>query len=257
MSESDFSLKDKTILLTGGAGLYGEGLTRYLAKSGARLIIASRNTVALEKLAEEEEARGHEVSCEQLDLSEESSITSLVSRLLESYGRIDGLVNNAVLRPMQGLNETAEAWAESMKVNAEGTFLLTRAIGEVMVKQKQGSIVNVASIQGMLGPNHYLYEGTNMSAPPDYFFHKGGMINLSRYFAAEYGPCGVRVNCVSPGGYFNNQDSEFVERYNKMTMLGRMANDHDLGGAIAFLLSDASSYITGVNLPVDGGYTAK
>ena len=256
MSE-DFSLKDKVILLTGGAGLYGAGLTRYLSNSGARLIIASRNVDVLTSIAEAEREQGNDVSCEALDLSEPSSIEDLVQKLESDHGRIDGLVNNAVLRPMQGLGDSAEAWAESMKVNADGTFLLTRAVGEVMRKQGSGSIVNVASIQGMIGPNHFLYEGTDMTSPPDYFFHKGGMINLSRYFAAEYGPHGIRVNCVSPGGYFNNQDPEFVDRYNKMTMLGRMANDQDLGGAVVFLLSDASSYITGVNLPVDGGYTAK
>lgn len=257
MSDSDFSLKEKVILLTGGAGLYGKGLTHYIARTGARLIIASRNIEALKKLAKEECAQGREVISELLDLSDESSINSLVTRICERHGHIDGLVNNAVLRPMQRLGDSAGAWAESMKVNSDGTFLLTRAVGEMMCKQGCGSIVNIASIQGMVGPNHYLYEGTDMTAPPDYFFHKGGMINLSRYFAAQYGPEGVRVNCVSPGGYFNEQDPEFVERYNKMTMLGRMANDSDLGGAVAFLLSDASSYITGVNLPVDGGYTAK
>lgn len=257
MSELDFSLKDKVILLTGGAGLYGEGLTRSLASSGARLIIASRNTAALEKLVEEERDQGYEVVSEELDLADATSIQALVAKLEQNYGRIDGLVNNAVLRPMQRLSDSPDAWADSMKVNAEGTFLLTRAVGELMRKQGNGSIVNVSSIQGMVGPNHYLYEGTDMSAPPDYFFHKGGMINLSRYFAAEYGPDGVRVNTVSPGGYFNDQDPEFIERYNKMTFLGRMANDTDLGGAIVFLLSDASAYITGINLPVDGGYTAK
>lgn len=257
MSESDFSLNDKVILLTGGAGLYGAGLTRYLASSGARLIIASRNTDALETIADKECAKGNDVSCEALDLSDSSSIEKTVLKIEADYGRIDGLVNNAVLRPMQRLSDSEEAWKESMNVNSDGTFFLTRTVGEVMRKQGSGSIVNVASIQGMIGPNHYLYEGTDMTSPPDYFFHKGGMINLARYFAAEYGPNGIRVNCVSPGGFFNNQDPEFLERYNKMTMLGRMANDKDLGGAIVFLLSDASTYITGINLPVDGGYTAK
>jgi NAD(P)-dependent dehydrogenase (short-subunit alcohol dehydrogenase family) len=110
----------------------------------------------------------------------------------------------------------------------------------------------------MVGPNFSLYEGTTLGdLPPDYFFHKGGMINLTRYFAAQCGPSGVRVNCLSPGGFFNNQPEEFVRRYSAQTFLGRMGNETDLGGSVIFLLSDASAYITGVNLPVDGGYTAK
>ena len=120
-----------------------------------------------------------------------------------------------------------------------------------------GSIVNLGSIPAMVGANFFLYEGTNIGTIPDYFFHKGGMLNLTRYLAALWGPAGVRVNCVSPGGFYNNHDPVFVKRYSQMTMLGRMANQTDLGGAIVFLLSEASSYITGANLPVDGGYTAK
>ena len=120
-----------------------------------------------------------------------------------------------------------------------------------------GAELNISSMMGMVGPNLAAYEGTDMKTVPDYFFHKGGMINLTRYFAALYGPAGVRVNCVSPGGFANRQPAAFVERYNKRTMLGRMAGPRDLGGAVVFLLSPASSYVTGVNLPVDGGYTAK
>jgi len=257
MSTNEFSLNEKIVLLTGGAGLYGTGLTRYLARHGARLIIASRDTDALEKQASEERAKGYEVEVEYLDLANPASIDALTERVVTVHGRIDGLVNNAVLRPMQKLDDPAEAWVESMKVNATGLFLLSRAVGNEMQKQEGGSIVNISSIQGMIGPNNFLYEGTDMTSPPDYYFHKGGMINLTRYLASIYGPNSVRVNSLSPGGFFNNQSSEFLERYNKMTMLGRMADDNDLGGAVVFLLSDASSYITGVNLPVDGGYTAK
>ena len=113
-------------------------------------------------------------------------------------------------------------------------------------------------IVGMVGPSLEFYEGTKMGTPaPDYFFHKGGMINLTRYFASVFGPGGVRVNCLSPGACFNQQPELFLERYNHRTMLGRMASETDLGGAVVFLLSDASRYVTGINLPVDGGYTAK
>jgi NAD(P)-dependent dehydrogenase (short-subunit alcohol dehydrogenase family) len=137
-------------------------------------------------------------------------------------------------------------------------MLMHRIFGAQMADAGRGSIVNIGSIQGMVGPSYELYTGTTMGdMPPDYFFHKGGLLNLTRFYAALYGPRSVRVNCVSPGGFFNQQPAEFVERYCEHTMLGRMADDHDLGGAVVFLLSDASRYITGANLPVDGGYTAK
>ena len=120
-----------------------------------------------------------------------------------------------------------------------------------------GSIINIGSIQGMVGPDLTLYEGIDWSAPPDYFFHKGGLLQLTRYAAAKLGPRQVRVNCISPGGFFADQDAKFVQRYNARTFLNRMASATDLKGVIVFLASDASAYITGANIPVDGGYTAK
>lgn len=147
-----------------------------------------------------------------------------------------------------------------MRVNATGFFAAVRACGDAMARQQRGSIVNISSQMGSIGPNHFLYEGTGMTVAPDYFFHKGGMNNLTRYLAAHYGPRSVRVNTVSPGGIYNPskpQAPAFLERYAKMTMLGRMAEAREIGGAVVFLLSDASTYITGANLAVDGGYTAK
>lgn len=253
-----FSLQQKIILLTGGAGLYGRGLTRRLAEAGAEVIIASRDVAALQKVADEERERGWAVSAELLDLASEASVLALRNRLRDRFPRIDGLVNNAVFRPMKdGLDSPLETWEQSMLANATGLFSISRAFGEWMCQQKSGSMVNIGSIMGLVGPNPFLYEDTTMTAPPDYFFHKGGMQSLTRYFASYYGAHGVRVNCLSPGGYFTGQDPRFVERYQEGTMLGRMANDDDLAGAVIFLLSEASGYITGANLPVDGGYTAK
>jgi NAD(P)-dependent dehydrogenase (short-subunit alcohol dehydrogenase family) len=134
---------------------------------------------------------------------------------------------------------------------------MTRAFGMHMAGNRRGSIVNIGSIKGMVGPDLTLYEGLDWGVPPDYFFHKGGMLQLTRYAAALLGPRGVRVNLLSPGGFYDGQDPRFVERYNARTFLGRMANESDLKGAIVFLASDASAYITGANLPVDAGYTAK
>lgn len=253
-----FSLKNKVIILTGAAGLYGRGLTTRLASAGAHVVIASRNLNKLNAVAEEESAMGHSVTAEALDLASQESVQQLAKNVSKRFGRIDGLVNNAYLRVMKGGPVgPVEQWEESLRANATGLLNITRTCGEIMCGQGNGSIVNIGSIMGVVGPNPWLYEGTPMSAPPDYFYNKGGMLQLTRYFGSYYGPRNVRVNCLSPGGYSNNQDPNFLEKYEKMTMLGRMADDDDLAGAVIFLLSDASSYITGANLPVDGGYTAK
>ena len=253
-----FSLREKTILLTGGAGLYGRGLAAMLAETGATLILASRDVAKLQVVAEEETAKGHRVFAESLDQGDEASVVALHKRVTAEHGPLHGLVNNAVLRPMKGANGAVEQFADSMRVNATGVMLMHRHFGRTMAEAGRGSIVNIGSIQGMIGPSYELYTGTNMGdMPPDYFFHKGGMENLTRFYAAYYGPQGVRVNNLAPGGFFNHQPEPFLKRYCEHTMLGRMADETDLGGAVIFLLSDASRYITGVNLPVDGGYTAK
>lgn len=252
----EFALTDKVVLLTGGAGLYGRGLAAQLAAAGATLILASRNRAALAKVADEERALGHTVTAKTLNQDDESSILRLRDEVLAEFGRIDGLVNNAVSRPMKSADAPLADWEASMKTNATGLFAMSRAFGEAMAARGSGSIVNIGSIQGMVGPDYALYEGLNMQAIPDYFFHKAGMVNLTRFLAAHYGPRGVRVNCLSPGGFFSGQHPTFVERYAKATFLRRMADERDLGGPVIFLLSDAARYVTGVNLPVDGGYTA-
>jgi NAD(P)-dependent dehydrogenase (short-subunit alcohol dehydrogenase family) len=253
-----FSLQNHVVLLTGAAGLFGRGLATALAEAGATLIVASRSAEKLHAVAEEETARGFHVHAEAYDQADEDSIRALHARLTERFGPVHGLVNNSVARPMRGANGTTAQWEESMRVNATGLMLMHRVFGASMAEAGRGSIVNIGSIQGMIGPSYELYAGTTMGdMPPDYFFHKGGMLNLTRFYAALYGPRAVRVNCVSPGGFFNNQPDSFVQRYSEHTMLNRMADDHDLGGSIVFLLSDAARYITGANLPVDGGYTAK
>ena len=253
-----FSLKSKVVVLTGGGGLYGRQLTAALAEAGAQVVIASRNQARLREIARAQARRGFSVACEPLDQGKESSVVALRKRVLARFGRVDGLVNNAVARPMKSLDAPVSAWEESLRVNATGVFLMTRAFGETMVEQGGGSIVNIGSMMGTVGPSPEFYEGAGMGTPaPDYFFHKAGMINLTRYFASVFGRRNVRVNCVSPGGLFNHQPKAFLQRYNRRTMLGRMAGEGDLGGAVVFLLSDASRYVTGINLPVDGGFTAK
>jgi NAD(P)-dependent dehydrogenase (short-subunit alcohol dehydrogenase family) len=261
MSTSVIALTGKVIIQFGGTGLLGRALVKSLAASGATLIVASRNRAALQSLADKEAAAGRQVFIEETDIASETSLTALRDRVLAKYGKIDGIVFNAVSRPMRTMNDDLKIWRESMETNATGMFATCRVFGDAMAKQPTGgSIVNIASIYGIVGSNLSLYEGTNMTTAPDYFFHKGGMINLTRYLASHYGAQKVRANVVSPGGIYNPetpQPADFINRYNKITMLGRMCDAAEVGGAVIFLLSDASTYITGANLPVDGGHTAK
>ena len=255
-----FSLSGKVALITGGAGKYGRQLASALAEAGAVTYIASRNLEALQKTASELCARDLKVVALTYDQGDESSILALRDDILKGHERLDVLVNNAVARTMKkGYHDDRSTFAESMSVNATGVFLVTRALGDVMAKQRQGSIINVGSIQGMIGPDPTIYEGTAMHGwYPDYFFHKGGMINFTRFVASYYGEHGIRCNCVSPGGLFTETTPDrFVRQYSARTFLNRMANDTDLMGIVVFLASDASVYITGANIPVDGGYTAK
>jgi len=255
-----FSLRGKVIIQFGGTGLLGRSLVASLSAAEATLVVASRNRSSLDSLAANERASGHTVEVDEVDIGQESSLHALRDRVLAQHGQIDGIVFNAVSRPMKTFGDDLAAWQSSMATNATGFFATVRAFGDAMVTRRSGSIVNIASMQGMIGMNPWLYEGTTMTVPPDYFFHKGGMINLTRYLASHYGPQGIRVNVVSPGGIYNPERPQapaFLERYAKSTMLGRMAEAREVGGSVVFLLSDASTYITGANLPVDGGYTAK
>lgn len=255
-----FSLSGKVIIQFGGTGLLGRALVDALGAAGATLIVASRNREALETLATSEQARSRTIQVDEVDIGSEESLQALRDRVLTQHSRVDGIVFNAVSRPMSGFAGDLNQWRSSMDVNATGFFATVRTFGDAMAEKGSGSIVNIASQMGTIGMNPWLYEGTSMSASPDYFFHKGGMINLTRYLASHYGEKNVRVNVVSPGGIYNPdtpQADAFLERYGKMTMLGRMADAPEIGGSVVFLLSDASTYITGANLPIDGGYTAK
>jgi NAD(P)-dependent dehydrogenase (short-subunit alcohol dehydrogenase family) len=252
-----FRLDGKVAVVTGGAGLYGRQIVRAMAQAGANVVTASRDVAKQRELSDELAREGLKLAATlPLDQADEKSITALRDEVLARCGRVEILVNNAVSRPMRDWNGTAAQFAASMSVNATGLFMMTRHFGEQMATAGGGSIVNVGSIQGMVGPDFTLYEGFDWSTPPDYFFHKGGLLQLTRFAAARLGPRGVRVNAVSPGGFLAGQEEKFVQRYASRTFLKRMANESDLGGVIVFLASDAARYITGANLPVDGGYTA-
>jgi NAD(P)-dependent dehydrogenase (short-subunit alcohol dehydrogenase family) len=256
-----FSLAGKVVLQFGGSGLLGRALVHDLAAAGATLIVASRDATSLASQIAVPEAARARLHFDNVDLLDESSIRALVSHTVARHGPLDGMVYNAVNRPMsRGFSDDLSKWEESMKLNATGFFAAVRAVGDAMAATKRGSIVNIASHMGMVGMHPALYDGPAAQPAPDYFFHKAGMVNLTRYLASHYGASNVRVNVVSPGGIYNPdrpQKPEFLQRYAPMTVLGRMAHAHEISGAVIFLLSDAASYVTGINLPVDGGYTAK
>jgi len=258
---NSFSLKGKVALLTGGAGLYGRQLVSAMAEAGSKLYIASRGIEALEKVAAEERNRGFDVIAVPLDLGDDKSLEEIHDRIISENGRIDILINNAVTRcACVGWDKPLEHYDESFHVNASALFKITYLFAEDMKKQKSGSIINIGSMMGMVGIEMANYTGTTMgdNMSPVYAYEKGGMINFTRWVASVLGPYNIRVNCLSPGGFLVDEHPEaFVSQYSERTQLGRMANDTDMKGIIVFLASDASVYITGTNIPVDGGYTAK
>ena len=256
-----FSLKGKVALLTGGAGKYGHQIVAALAEAGAETYIASRNLAELEKVAAEERGRGFNVTALKLDLEHEESIAALHDTIIQRSGQCDILVNNAVTRSgCDGWNNPMKVFDQSLHINASALFRITLLFAEEMKKHRQGSIINIGSMMGMVGIEMGNYDGTDMNSNPSpiYFYEKSGMINFTRWAASILGAYDIRVNCVSPGGLLTlGTPSQFVRNYSARTQLGRMANDTDLKGIIVFLASDASSYLTGANIPVDGGYTAK
>ena len=257
-----FRLNGRTAIVTGGAGRYGKQIVAALAEAGATVFIASRNLEKLEEAAAAFRAEKLDVRAAPLDLGEPASCDKLVADIVNATGRIDVLVNNSVTRCGcgGGWKKPLDSYDASFHVNASGTFYLTAAVGEVMKKQRCGSVINIGSFMGLVGPEFANYDGTDMKGNPNpiYFYEKGGLANFTRWAASVLGEYGVRVNAIHPGGLMEPHLPEaFVKNYSARTQLGRLASQEDLKGIIVFLASDASSYLTGTNIPVDGGYTAK
>ncbi|MBE6563300.1 MAG: SDR family oxidoreductase [Ruminococcaceae bacterium] len=258
-----FKLDGKVALVTAGAGRYGKQMVLALLQAGADVWVASRSLEKNEKFAEELKAEGYDkIHAAAYDQGDEASILALRDKIVAEHGRFDILVNNSVFRPDgdDGWYDDAEYFEQSLAINGTGFFLITRAFGKIMAEQGSGSIINIGSYMGDLGADEYLYEGIEGMdgfSSPDYFFVKGGMHNMTKLIAGFYGPKGVRCNCLSLGGLFNHQDPRFLERYEKKTFLKRMANQTDIMGMIVYLASDASQYMTGAVIPLDGGYSAK
>lgn len=254
-----FSLKGRIALVTAGAGpLFGRSISTALAEAGATVITASRSRDRNEAFAAEMRGLGYGAHGLVFDLEDMNSIDALHAEIQSRFGRLDVLVNSALSRdghvgPLE--QQTPETWQHAAQGDFAGLFRNCQRATEVMKRQGRGSIINIASIYGVVSNDPALYEGTTMVQPPTYNFVKAGMINFTRYLACYYGKSGIRANCISPGGYFNHQPAEFVERYAERVPLGRMMGHEDLQGAVVFLASDASAYVTGHNLLVDGGWT--
>lgn len=252
------SLKNKVILVTGGSGNYGKCIVEGLAEADGTVITTSRELASAQKTAEMFRERGLDVHAMQADQGDRASVAQLKVSILEQFGRLDGFVNNAVSRPMKGYNGPLEQFDESMHVNATGMVDLLREMTDLIVKSGGGSVINIASMMGMFGPDLSNYEGAPGMGdlPPDYFFHNAGLINLNRYMAQMNAGKNIRFNCISPGGLFNNQHERFLENYCKKVPLRRMANHDDIKGLVVLLASEAGAYINGENILMDGGLNA-
>lgn len=263
----NFSLQDKVAVVTGAAGLLGNEHCMALAEAGAKVIVCDLDYDNCQALASRLSPQGMALVC---DISDPTSLKQLRSIVLEEFGRIDILVNNAAIndkfedpqlaaQQSRFENYPLEMWEQSLKVNLTGTFLSSQILGIPMVEQGKGSIINIASTYGIVAPDQKLYVNDHgvqsFYKSAAYPVTKGGILAFTRFLAAYWGKEGIRVNALSPGGVFNEQDDWFIKNYNNRTPLGRMANRADYRGALVFLASDASAYMTGANLVVDGGWT--
>lgn len=256
-------LSGKRAVVTGGAGHLGRAFAATLAELGAAVALVDRNSDALDTAVEEVSQKyGAMASGYTCDLEQEAERDRLIEALLKD-GPVDILVNNAAFVGSSDLtgwstdfeNQSIDTWRRAMEVNVTAAFHLCQKLAPTMRKQSGASIINIASIYGQWGPDWSLYEGTQLANPAAYGASKGGLIQLSRWLATTLAP-DIRVNAISPGGISRGQPASFVEKYEQRVPLGRMAEEDDFRGALAFLASDMSKYVTGQILAVDGGWGA-
>ena len=255
-----FSLKGKVAFVTGGVGLLGTEITRALADAGAKVVVLDIDKQKAEKLQLELKNEGKDVDVEIFDITDLSEIDKNIDNLKEKYGHLDVWVNTAYPRTSDWGNKvedlTLESWQKNVDMHLNSYSWISRRVCLIMKEQKQGSLINFGSIYGVVGNDFTIYEGTEMNPPMAYSAIKGGIINLSRYLASCFGKYNVRVNTVCPGGIFDNQNEIFVKQYSDNTPLKRMGKPEETPSPGLFLAPEASPYITGATIMVDGGWTA-
>ncbi len=244
-------LKNKIIIVTGGSGLLGKAFVREIRDQGGFAINIDVN------VSRDATISSGNAYC---DITDRDSINKCLKEINAHFGKIDGLVNNAYPRTSDWGNKIEDinphSWAKNVDMQMNSAFNLSQEVVKYMIPNKRGAIIHITSIYGVVGNDFTVYDGTNMTSPAAYSAIKGGIINFSRYLASYYGKDGIRVNCISPGGIFDNQNPKFVSNFEHKVPLKRMGKPDDISPSVSFLLSDGASYITGHNLMVDGGWTA-
>ena len=246
-------LEGRLAMVTGGCRNFGAEIAHALREAGARVIITSR------KYETAAEAALDKYIPMELDLNSEDSVVALFERVKKEYRRLDILVNNAGGHSRSACGylekESLAGWNDFISANLTGTFLMIREYAKLMMSQGPCSVINIASMAGLVGRDRKIYQPDMTPNPIAYSSAKAGVIGLTTDCAAYLGPCGIRVNAISPGGFERNQPEHFIRDYAELTMLKKMGQPGELGGVVVFLASDASNYITGHNLVVDGGFT--
>lgn len=264
-----FSVKGKVIAIIGSTGILGRQYTRFLSAAGAHLALGDIRRDECFRLAEEVAGScGTDPMPFGMDIADENQVVDFFAAIMKKYGRLDVLINNVQTKP-EGFYAPFEKYrmdtlSQVLSANLGGAVIAAREACLIFVRQGHGNIINISSTYGNVGADQRLYEGTAniyfpgepFSSPVSYAITKAGMINLTRYLASYYRGRNIRVNCLTPGGVFDSHDDTFVTNYSYRTLLGRMADRDEYNGAILFLTSEASSYMTGSNLIVDGGWTA-
>jgi len=257
------NLSGRRALITGASGKLGRVISATLAELGADLILVDLEETSLSSLCNDlTDSWGVHVRYHVCDLEVSEDRVKLISNVKDSGGELNVLINNAALvggSDLEGWSvpferQSIDTWRRALEVNLTAIFDLCQGLAPLLIKSRSGSIINIGSIYGFEGPDWSLYEGTAMSNPAAYGVSKGGLLQFTRWLSTTLSPS-VRVNAISPGGIFRNQPHEFVARYEKKTPMGRMAKEEDFCGATAYLASDLSSYVTGQNLIVDGGWS--
>ena len=242
------NLNNKIIVVTGGSGLLGNAIINEILQSGGIAVNIDINIKTNRKK--------HLFKC---DITNSEEIEKVIRLIFNIYGKVDGWVNNAYPRTSDWNQEfekiSINSWRENIDLQLTSVFTCCQIVLIEMKRQGFGNIVNIGSIYGIVGPDFDIYENTNLTMPAAYSAIKGGVITFTKYLASYYGKYNLRVNCVSPGGIFNNQSEQFLKQYETKTPLKKMAKANQISPAIVFLLSDSADYITGHNLVVDGGWT--